>query len=261
MGAYRPRGRAASRLQLSAGPAAANPADRPLLYGRRHGPRLRAEARRLLDEVLPRVEFSLEPGAPVDPRRLFPTPPQEIWLEVGFGGGEHLAAQAERHRDVGFLGVEPFVNGVAKLLRAVEREHLSNVRVLMDDARLLLRALGDGSVDRAFILFPDPWPKLRHHKRRLVNRNSLAELARVVRPGGLVRLATDHADYARWMLAAALAEPDLAWTAERARDWREPPTDWVATRYEAKARAAGRRPVFLELARRALRRSAADDSA
>lgn len=212
---------------------------------------------RLLDGVLPRLTIALEPGDRLDPFALFAVRPRAIWLEIGFGGGEHLAAKAARHPDVGFIGVEPFINGVAKLLRAVERDALSNVRVLVDDARLLLGALEPAVVERAFILFPDPWPKLRHHKRRMVNARTLSELARVLLPGGHLLLATDHADYARWMLAHALREPALSWTALSAQDWRRPPTDWVPTRYETKARAAGRRPVFLEFARSALRRSAA----
>jgi tRNA (guanine-N7-)-methyltransferase len=161
-----------------------------------------------------------------------------------------LAAQAAAHPAIGFLGVEPFVNGVAKLLRAVEAGGLRNVRVLKDDARVLLEALPDGCLERAFILFPDPWPKLRHHKRRIVNPGTLADLARVIRPGGELRLATDDPDYARWMLGAALGEERFWWTAERARHWRETPPGWVPTRYEAKARAAGRPPVFLDFRRR-----------
>ncbi|MFO1048699.1 MAG: tRNA (guanosine(46)-N7)-methyltransferase TrmB [Geminicoccaceae bacterium] len=195
------------------------------------------------------MQIAVAAGAVLEPRSLFTSPPTEVWLEIGFGGGEHLAAQAARHRHVGIIGVEPFINGVAKLMRAVEREALVNVRVLMDDARLLLQAAGSGSIDRVFILFPDPWPKVRHHKRRIVNRESLADIARILRPGGRLRLATDHADYARWMLAAALAELRLAWTAESSRDWTRPPLDWVPTRYETKARAAGRSPVFLDFVR------------
>jgi tRNA (guanine-N7-)-methyltransferase len=212
---------------------------------------------RLLDEVLPRVRLGLEPGDRVDPVTAFTPQPRALWLEIGFGGGEHLAAQAARHPDVGFIGVEPFINGVAKLLRAIDRDGLSNVRILMDDARLLLDALAPAALERIFILFPDPWPKLRHHKRRIVSARTLAECARVLAPGGRLLLATDHADYARWMLAHALREPGLSWTALSARDWREPPADWVPTRYETKARAAGRRPVFLEFSRSNLWRSAA----
>ena len=225
------------------------PRQRRLIHGRRHGPKLRPGLRRLVDERLPLVGVKLEPGTALDPLALFAGPPRAVWLEIGFGGGEHLAAQAAANPDVGFLGVEPFLNGVAKLLRAADYRDLRNVRVLMDDARLLLKALPDASVERAFVLFPDPWPKLRHRKRRIVNPETAADLARVTRPGGELRLATDDPGYARWMLAALLAEPRFEWLAERAADWREPPPDWVPTRYEAKARAAGRRPVFLRFVR------------
>ena len=220
------------------------------IHGRRQGPRLRPGLRRLGEERLPAVGVSVDPaGAALDPLALFVDRPRAVWLEIGFGGGEHLAAQATAHPDVGFLGAEPFLNGVAKLLRAVDDEGLRNVRVLMDDARLLVKALPDAAIERAFVLFPDPWPKLRHHKRRIVNPETVADLARVIRPGGELRLATDDPDYVRWMLAALVAEPRFAWTAERAADWREPPADWVPTRYEAKARAAGRQPVFLNFRR------------
>ena len=229
------------------------PADSPELrrrqvWGRRHGPRLRPGRQALLDTRLPDLAITLPPSGRLDPAGLFASP-REVWLEIGFGGGEHLAAQAAAHPGIGFLGVEPFVNGVAKLLREVRAGGLGNVRVLRDDARLLLGVLPTASLDRVDVLFPDPWPKLRHHKRRIVNGATLAELARVIRPGGALRLATDDPDYARWMLAAVLAEPRFVWTARRPDDWREPPADWVPTRYEAKARQAGRRPVFLGLRR------------
>ena len=132
----------------------------------------------------------------------------------------------------------------------VEADRLANVRILTDDARLLLDALPDASLDRIDVLFPDPWPKQRHHKRRIVNRTTVAAMARVLRPDGELRLATDIEDYWRWMLDAVLAEPHLAWTAERSADWRLPPGDHVTTRYERKAREAGRQPVFLRLERR-----------
>lgn len=218
-----------------------------VLYGRRQGPKLRPGSRLLLQERLPELEVQVTPG--LDPRAMFEPVPSAIWLEIGFGGGEHLAARAAEHPQVGFLGVEPFINGVAKLLRAVDDHALLNVRVLRDDARLLLKALPTASVERAFVLYPDPWPKVRHHKRRIVNADTAADLARVVQPGGELLLATDVPDYARWMLAIILAQPGFAWLAERAADWREPPDGWPGTRYENKAVAAGRRPTYLRFAR------------
>jgi tRNA (guanine-N7-)-methyltransferase len=156
---------------------------------------------------------------------------------------------AEQHHDVGFIGVEPFVNGVARLLSLAEAAGLANIRILNDDARLLLKALPEASLARAFVLFPDPWPKLRHHKRRIVNPDTVADLAHVLHPGGELRLATDDADYARAMLDTVLREPRFDWLAERNDEWLVRPDDWPPTRYEEKALAAGRRPVYLRFAR------------
>lgn len=230
--------------------APAGPARRQV-WGRRQGPKLRPGRRSLLDERLPEVGVTLpEGGGRLDPQALFGDgSSRPVWLEIGFGGGEHLAWQAAANPGVGLVGVEPFVNGVARLLSLLEARGLANVRVLMDDARLLLAALPDASINRAFVLFPDPWPKLRHHKRRIVNRGTAAGLARVLGPGAELRVATDDPDYARWILEALLAEPRLEWLAERAADWRERPADWPATRYEEKALAAGRRPTFLRFRR------------
>ena len=218
------------------------------IWGRRQGPKLRPGRQALLETLLPKLSLDLPAEGRLDPASLFPDA-RAVWLEIGFGGGEHLAAQAGAHPEVGLIGVEPFITGVAKLLNLIEEGGLTNVRILVDDARLLLTALPDASIARTFILFPDPWPKLRHHKRRIVSRSTVPELARVMRPGAELRLATDDADYARWMLEAVLAERRFAWLAERAADWRERPPDWPATRYEEKARAAGRAPVFLRFER------------
>lgn len=170
-------------------------------------------------------------------------------LEIGFGGGEHLEAAALANPEVGFIGVEPFLAGVARLLAGIAAHGLENVRILVDDARLLLARLPDSSIERIDVLFPDPWPKSRHHKRRIVNPATCAEMARILAPGGELRLATDDPGYARWMLQALLAEPRLVWTAERAADWRAPGPDHRRTRYEAKALATGRRPVYLQCRR------------
>ena len=165
------------------------------LYGRRQGRPLRVGKRHLIDELLPKIAVRLaaeaRPGS-LDPTTLFADPPDDVWLEVGFGGGEHLAAQAGAHPTVGFIGAEPFINGVASLLKTIDRDGGANIRILMDDARPLLAALRPASIGRAFILFPDPWPKKRHWKRRIVCRAVLDELARVLRPGAELRLATDE---------------------------------------------------------------------
>lgn len=176
--------------------------------------------------------------------------PGRTWLEIGFGGGEHLAAQAQAHPDVTLLGVEPFTGGVAKLLGLIEDRALANVRIFDDDARLLVAALPDAAVERCFVLFPDPWPKKRHWKRRILQSAFVRDLARVLVQGGELRIATDHVDHLRWVLAVMLDREDFAWLAERASDWRVRPADWPATRYEQKAVAQGRRPVFLRFRRR-----------
>jgi tRNA (guanine-N7-)-methyltransferase len=187
------------------------------------------------------------PAGPFDPAALAPAA-RESWLEIGFGGGEHLAAQAAANPDTLLLGAEPFLNGVASALRHIDEAGLGNVRLHAGDARDLLAALPDGALARVFILFPDPWPKARHHKRRLIQPAFVAELARVLAPGGRVRFATDWADYADHTLRVFAAEPRFVWLAERADDWREAPADHVATRYEAK-RLGDCAPIWLEFAR------------
>jgi tRNA (guanine-N7-)-methyltransferase len=186
----------------------------------------------------------------LDPRQFFGAAPRPIWLEIGFGGGEHLALQAERHRETGFLGCEVFENGIARLLAEIDRRRLANIRIFADDARFLLAALPAASVDRVFVLFPDPWPKERHKKRRLISTDTLDRLAAVMADGAELRLATDDCDYLTSMLERATRHPCFAWLARRPPDWRERPADWPPTRYEEKARAAGRTPFFLRIARR-----------
>jgi tRNA (guanine-N7-)-methyltransferase len=228
---------------------AAPPAIRRL-YGRRRGRPLRPGRARLHEELLPRLGIALPPRDPLDARAFFPAAPAAVWLEIGFGGGEHLAEQAERHPEIGFIGCEVFENGVARLVSEIACRGLSNIRIFADDARLLLDRLTPQSIGRAFILFPDPWPKQRHHKRRLVAPATLDRLAAVLQPGAELRLATDDPDYLAAMLAHLTAHPDFRWLACRPADWQERPPDWPATRYEEKARAAGRAPGFLRFVRR-----------
>ncbi len=224
---------------------------RSLLYGRRRGRALRPGRQRLVAARLPQLRFDIPPSGTLDPHLLFAHPVAGVWLELGFGGGEHLAAQAEAHPAFGMIGAEVFENGVAKLVREIERRALSNVRIFTDDARALVAALAPANIARVFILFPDPWPKERHKKRRLVSRALLDDLARVMEDGGELRLATDDMDYARAMLERALDHPDFRWLAACARDWRDRIDDWPPTRYEEKALAQGRRPIYLRFARRA----------
>jgi tRNA (guanine-N7-)-methyltransferase len=206
---------------------------------------LSAYQQSLVDDLLPRIRV---PQGAIDLRALFPAA-RAFAFEVGFGGGEHLAAQAAAHPEVGYIGCEPFLNGVAKLLTQIDEARLSNVRVHPDDARDVLPGLPSHSLSAFYVLFPDPWPKLRHHKRRFIQPGTLDELARVLKPGGELRLATDHADYALWALQHLMADMRFRWTAESAADWRVRPADWPATRYEQKALKAGRACVYLRFLR------------
>jgi tRNA (guanine-N7-)-methyltransferase len=220
-----------------------------LIYGRRSGHRLRPGRRRLLDELLPQLQVRLPESGTLDPMRLFAHHPDRLWLEIGFGAGEHLAAQAAAHPLIGLIGCEPFVSGVARLLSLIDEQGLRNVRLFTDDARLLMQALPNGCLERIFVLFPDPWPKTRHHKRRIVNPATAAEFVRLLQPGGELRLATDDMGYARAMLLALRGQPALQWLARRPTDWRERPEDWPQTRYAMKAHAAGRACVHLRFVR------------
>lgn len=217
-------------------------------FGRRKGKRLRAGQDELVLTLLPSLRVT--PGQ--SPAAMFASAGGEsrrTWLEIGFGGGEHLAAQARANRDVNFIGCEPFVNGMAKLLAVVDQEGLGNIRVWDEDVTDLLPTLPDACLDRVYILYPDPWPKRRQRKRRLVSDETLAELARVMRKGAELRFASDIDNYIGWVLARALRSPDFRWSAERADDWRRPYEGWPGTRYEAKAIREGRVPSYLTFAR------------
>ena len=228
-----------------------------VLFGRRRGPKLRPARRRLLDDVLPQLRVTIpDDGRLSRPLDLFPPQARrDLWLEIGFGGGEHLVAVARANPGIAFLGCEPFVNGVARLLSDLVGAGLSepsdcNARIHPDDARDLLAALPEASVGRVFILFPDPWPKSRHHKRRLINADLLGSLARIMKDGAELRIATDHRAYCRWILARLLTHADFAWMNDRRRSWAARPSDWPATRYERKAAIAGRASVYLIFRRR-----------
>ena len=219
-------------------------------FGRRKGKALRSGQAERIAQRLPelRVPAAVEPAS-LDPRALFPKPPAEIWLESGFGGGEHLAHQARSRPEIGFIGVEPFVNGVAKLLGVVGDEHLSNIRIWDEDAAQLLPALAPGTIDCVYLLYPDPWPKRRQRKRRFVSDDNLAALARVMRRGAELRFATDIDDYAGWALARVFRSEEFVWDAEKPADWRRPWPDWPSTRYEQKARREGRGSAYLTFRR------------
>lgn len=215
---------------------------RAQFYGRRKGRPLRGARAAALERI---ADFSLDHlNGPLDPQRLMPGL-EGYALEIGFGGGEHLRAQIEAHPRWGFIGIEPFVNGVAGLLKETPLQSLSRLRLSQQDARLILPRLPDGLFDMIYILFPDPWPKARHQRRRIVNRQVLTECARIAKPGAELRLATDIPDYCAWMFEHLRDVPAWRWTAERADDWRIRPDDWPQTRYERKALREGRKAVFL----------------
>jgi len=222
------------------------------LHGRRQGKKLRSHQAELFDTLLPKIELNLPQDThALDPRAQFASGEiEDVWLEIGFGGGEHLVEQAIANPNVGLIGCEFFINGVAKALAQIEKQALTNVRLYTKDARDLLGSLTPGSIARAFVLFPDPWPKSRHAKRRIISDWSLDQLARVLRPGGTLRVATDITDYCRWTLAHIRRHPNFDWTAQGPEDWRLRPADWPATRYEKKAIAQGRPPVYLTFQRR-----------
>lgn len=222
----------------------------PHLYGRQQGKRLKPRQAALMETLLPHISANPPADGFVDLRDLLPGM-EEYWLEVGFGGGEHLAWQAAHRPDVGMIGAEPFVNGVAKLLALVDANNLRNVRIQHGDARPLMEAMPDASLKRIFVLHPDPWPKKRHFKRRMISPWFFTEAARLLAAGGELRVASDIPDYVRWTLMHARQAHGFDWTAERADDWRVRPADWPQTRYEAKALREGRTCAYLIFRRRA----------
>jgi tRNA (guanine-N7-)-methyltransferase len=223
---------------------------RPLRsYGRRKAKPLSARKERLLGELLPQLRLDLEKPAPSRLEKLFTVPVGDVWLEIGFGSGEHLLWQAAHHKDAGCIGCEPFVNGMGSLLGAIEDCGIETIRVHDGDGRDVLAWLPDGSLGRIFLLFPDPWPKKRQLKRRLLSAETIGEFARVLRPGGAFRFASDNGDYAAQALLLAKQSGAFAWTALRAADWRERPADWPETRYERKALGEGRKCTYLSFSR------------
>ncbi|HEY2538798.1 MAG TPA: tRNA (guanosine(46)-N7)-methyltransferase TrmB [Stellaceae bacterium] len=224
--------------------------NRQRLYGRKRGRPLHAGQHLLTRELLPQLAIGLPVSGEIDLSRLFSAAPHAVWLEIGYGAGEHLAAQAEANPGIGLVGCEVFENGIAKMLGEISRRRLSNIRLYTSDARLLIEALPPASIGRVFVLFPDPWPKARHHKRRIVANATLDQLARIMVDDAELRLATDDRGYFAWMLERVIRHPGFEWTARRPADWRRRPADWPATRYEEKALAAGAVPLFLRARRK-----------
>jgi tRNA (guanine-N7-)-methyltransferase len=218
------------------------------LYGRRRGKKLRARAAELLQTTLPGVTF--DASKPIlSPASLFETEYSALWLEIGFGGGEHLAAEAIRRPDAGYIGCEAFLNGLAKALALIEGSALRNVRLYDGDARDVIDALPPRSLDGVYLLYPDPWPKRRQRKRRFLSDEMLTKLAHVMRPGAELRFATDIDDNAGWTLARVLRSADFTWKPLDAGDWRRPWEGWSGTRYEAKALLEARRPAYFTFLR------------
>jgi tRNA (guanine-N7-)-methyltransferase len=204
----------------------------------------------LFDALLPRLALDTQSKPPADLRAFFPEGTEDVRLEIGFGGGEHLIAQATAHSRTGFIGSDAFVNALAKVLAAIEAQQLKNIRLHFGDALHLIDWLPAASLARVDLLYPDPWPKRRHWKRRFIQDASLRRIARILRPQGELRFATDIADYAAWTLIRVLRSADFCWTAEKADDWRQPWPGFTGTRYEAKAKRAGRAPCYLIFRRR-----------
>jgi tRNA (guanine-N7-)-methyltransferase len=215
------------------------------LHGRRKGKKLSARRSALMSGLLPTLRVDIDRPPLARAADLFSRPVDTVRLEIGFGGGEHLVAEAAAAPTGGFIGVEPFINGMAKAVAAISDRGLQNVRVFDGDAARLLDWLPRESLNRVDLLYPDPWPKKRHWKRRFVNPENLDRISRVLRRGGELRFVSDISNYVEWTLSHLLRRSDFQWTAQRADDWRKPWADWPGTRYEAKALRAGRRPAYL----------------
>jgi tRNA (guanine-N7-)-methyltransferase len=216
------------------------------VYGRRKGPKLSPHQASLFTTLLPELTLAIAEGA--EPRSYFDGV-EDVWLEVGFGAGEHLLWQAELHPNVGLIGAEPYEGGIAKLLSrlSLAAPGIGNLKIHMGDARDILNALPDASLGRVFVLFPDPWPKTRHHKRRFLQTGMLDTLARVMKQGAELRFASDDAPLFEFTLERLMAHPSFEWTAARAQDWQSRPADWPQTRYEAKQLHGA--PAFLRFIR------------
>jgi tRNA (guanine-N7-)-methyltransferase len=223
---------------------------RRAFFGRRKGHRLRQHQADLFDSLLPRLALDLTAPPPINLAALFPAATEGVRFEIGFGGGEHLIAQAQTHPQMGFIGSEPYINGMAKALAAIDALALTNIRLHFGDAVALIDWLPASSLARIDLLYPDPWPKRRHWKRRFVQDETSAALARILAPGGEFRFASDIPDYAAWTLRRLLRSAEFVWAAERADDWRMPWPGFSGTRYEDKAKLAGRVPCYLIFRRR-----------
>jgi tRNA (guanine-N7-)-methyltransferase len=247
VGEDRSRGQAPQRILTDNETSAAH--QRGAFFGRRKGHKLRKQQAELYENLLPKLSLDIAQPTPRDLASLFPFTPEKLQLEIGFGGGEHLLHEARNHPKTGYIGCEPFINGMAKMLAVIEKEKISNIRLHPSDALYLLEWLPGASLDRIDILYADPWPKKRHWKRRFISDENVSRFARVIRPGGILRFASDIDTYVEWTLVRLLRNKDFHWLAEKADDWRLPYPNWPGTRYEQKAIREGRKPNYLEFRR------------
>jgi tRNA (guanine-N7-)-methyltransferase len=225
------------------------PHARGSFFGRRKGHKLRAHQADLIDHLLPHLSLDIASPAPPSIAELFDPAAEAMRLEIGFGGGEHLVAEAQHFPHIGFIGCEPYVNGMAKILAQIEAHNIPNIRLFAGDAAELLHWLPPQSLARIDLIHPDPWPKRRHWKRRFVQDDTIAAMARVIQPGGEFRFVSDIDDYCAWTLWHLLRSPDFRWTAERADDWRRPWDGYTMTRYGRKAEREGRVANYLRFRR------------
>lgn len=247
MGEDRSRGPAPQSVLIDKETSAAH--QRGAFFGRRKGHPLRKQQAELYEQLLPKLSLDLGERAPRELAALFPSQPRKLQLEIGFGGGEHLLHEARANPNTGFIGCEPFINGMAKMLAVLANEKIQNIRLHAGDALYLLEWLPAASLDRIDILYADPWPKKRHWKRRFISDENVARFARVLKPGGALRFASDIDTYVEWTLMRLLRSPDFFWLAEKADDWRLAWPGWPGTRYEQKALREGRKPAYLEFRR------------
>lgn len=218
-------------------------------FGRRHGKPLRPRQISALEQLLPGLKLDLDTPASTLLAALFKTPVRTVRLEIGFGGGEHLLHEASRFPETGFIGVEPFINGMAKMVSILNTKPMGNLRLFDEDAALLLDWLPDASLSGIDLFYPDPWHKSRHHKRRFVSAANLIKMTRVLKPGSLFRFASDIGHYVNWTLQHVEANGNFEFIAKSADDWRKPYAAWPGTRYEAKALREGRVPAYLTFRR------------
>jgi tRNA (guanine-N7-)-methyltransferase len=247
VGEDRSRGQAPQSVLINNETSAAH--QRGAFFGRRKGHKLRKQQAELYEDLLPKLSLDITQPVPRELASLFSFVPERLQLEIGFGGGEHLLHEARANPKTGFIGCEPFINGMAKMLAVIEKEKIPNIRLHAADALYLLEWLPSASLDRIDILYADPWPKKRHWKRRFISDENVSRFSRALKPGGILRFASDIDTYVEWTLVRLLRYEHFDWLAEKADDWRLPYPNWPGTRYEQKAIREGRKPNYLEFRR------------